>query len=774
MKNQTLLFILILALNSININAQEVKLMSVANKSGTNHPDLPQWKDAGVSLTGRQDTYISIISEPAKDKVKRVVFIAAGQQSDNPFGDDHFFSRRFADGYTNVLTGQPDNYKQGIRKTNNLEGTRTLNSKSLASRLINSGKFPKESTLFVLGFDTRFGYFRDEPKKKRRENAFFSFLTSKFDASKVEVIVLAGQSRSGALMFRLGSRLRSNSAYDKIPLIVQGYDPVATNPVLVKRRIVSQKVLAALSVRTPATAIEEYLPINSENDKLINPHDHDDYCWKVDMNVTFPTNKRENLKVLNLHGGAMVSKDIHESIRAFAWTGVDTKNPTWYKEWWLNLEHEEMGGNFSDAYLQKTVEVGYQHIIYGMDEIILEKVYSYHNKPMVGNFNADYVKLEKAKGLKKNAVKKEAVLTNTKNVAVTKKSVSKSLTKDVKTVANNSAVMTELLRKDYSDIIYYGKCGDGNDCWRAHINDKNGKFTTTSYGGNMWFEGEKPINTPVAGDFNKDGYTDIAYYGKVGDGDDCWRVHLNDKNGKFTTTSYGGNMWFEGDKPINTPVAGDFNNDGYTDIAYYGKVGGGDNCWRVHINDKNGKFTATSYGGNMWFEGDKPINTPVAGDFNNDGYTDIAYYGKVGNGDDCWRVHLNNKNGKFVATSYGGNMWFEGDKPINTPVVGDFNNDGYTDIAYYGKVGNGDDCWRVHLNNKNGKFVATSYGGNMWFEGDEPINAPIAGDFNSDGYTDIAYYGKVGAGEDCWRVHLNDKNGKFVATSYGGNIWFKD
>ena len=42
--------------------------------------------------------------------------------------------------------------------------------------------------------------------------------------------------------------------------------------------------------------------------------------------------------------------------------------------------------------------------------------------------------------------------------------------------------------------------------------------------------------------FNKDGCTDIAYYGKYGDGGGCWRVYLNDKNRKFTVTSFGDNV----------------------------------------------------------------------------------------------------------------------------------------------------------------------------------------------------------------------------------------
>ncbi|SDZ75005.1 FG-GAP repeat domain-containing protein, partial [Bizionia paragorgiae] len=335
----------------------EVNLMTVTNAVGKSHPDLLYWRDAGVSLTGRQDTYLAIVSEPAKDKVKKVVFIAAGQQSDSPFGSEGLSTGNYGNGYTNVLTGQPNNYKEGIRKTTNLQATRTLNNLSLASKLINSGKFPKESTLFVLVFDANFGYFRDQDEKGYRENAFFNFLTSKFNPSNVETIILAGQSRGGALVFRLGSRLRRDSSYSKIPLIVQGYDPVATNPVLANSN-------ANVSLRK--TSIEKYLPIHSKNDKLINPHDNSKYCWKVDMDITFPQASRDNLLVYIVHSGDVVSDKIHKSIRAFAWKEKNTVLD-WYKQHWLNLGHEEMGScnYFNDGNcLYKTVESGYQHIVY--------------------------------------------------------------------------------------------------------------------------------------------------------------------------------------------------------------------------------------------------------------------------------------------------------------------------------------------------------------------------------------------------------------------------
>ncbi|HUH75650.1 MAG TPA: hypothetical protein VLZ75_14745 [Chitinophagales bacterium] len=330
--------------------------MKVTNTTGNDHPSLPYWSEAGVSLTGRQDTYISIVSEPAKDQVKRVVFISAGQQSDSPVKGDWIFSGDYGEGYTNVLTGQPNNYKKGFRGTNNFEDTRSLNAKSLASKLIQSGEFPKESTLFVLAFDARFGFFRNPEEKTCRENAFFNLLTSKFNPVNIEVIVLAGQSRGGALAFRLGSRLRNHPVYSEIPLIIQGYDPVSTNP----------KLAGRYNTTFRSTPIEKHLPIHSKSDKLINPYDLNKYCWKIDMDVTFPPTLRNHLFVYILHAGGKVG--LHKSIRAFAWFEENT-NLGWYKQKWLNFEHEEMGGSFDSNHLNKTVESGFKHIITSLQSI---------------------------------------------------------------------------------------------------------------------------------------------------------------------------------------------------------------------------------------------------------------------------------------------------------------------------------------------------------------------------------------------------------------------
>lgn len=145
---------------------------------------------------------------------------------------------------------------------------------------------------------------------------------------------------------------------------------------------------------------------------------------------------------------------------------------------------------------------------------------------------------------------------------------------------------------------------------------------------------------------------------------------------------------------------GDFNNDGHLDIITSGGSIYGSN-YNVFLNQGNGTFgTANSTAI------ENSLGLLVAGDFNNDNYTDFAivYYRNLD-------IHLNNTTGGFtppVSYSYGYNT------ALYDIAVGDFNGDGNKDIVLvetvesYSMFGGGDEQLHLQILTGNGTGAFTS------------------------------------------------------------------
>lgn len=314
------------------------------------------------------ETYISIINEPPRHKVKRVVFVSAGQQINN--------------GYPNALTGQPDKFKKNC-KNRTQSCSLPIHPMSLVGRLRASegDQFSDDETLYISVLDAKFGYFRSHSQKQTLENTYWNFLTSKFDPANVELMVLAGQSRGGCLAFRLGSRMRKTTAYKNIPLIVQGYDPVCTtleNPA-------GGLELPPGKVRISPTATLPFTKIN-------NPLNSGFGSYIVDMDKVFPKGSRNKLKVLDIHAGGKVGHQ--NTIRSFTWYNQDT-DIGWWKQKWVNYEHNDMGNYLTSASATAHArpeigDVGYGHIFnysaYTLPDLLREEEANRTPKPT--NFRA--------------------------------------------------------------------------------------------------------------------------------------------------------------------------------------------------------------------------------------------------------------------------------------------------------------------------------------------------------------------------------------------------
>jgi hypothetical protein len=251
----------------------------------------------------------------------------------------------------------------------------------------------------------------------------------------------------------------------------------------------------------------------------------------------------------------------------------------------------------------------------------------------------------------------------------------------------------------------------------------------------------------AAGDFNGDGRPDLA----VGDASGNVSLLLADAHGGFQAPV----AYFAAHAPSAIAV-GDLNGDGRPDLAVTDQGGYSVN---VLLNQGGGSFQpavayATGLGG--------PVGVAI-GDLNGDGKADLAFTA----GGNAVGVLLNNGNGTFgpavlSATNY----------PVSSVAVGDFDHDGKADLAlgfenaYYLYTDSyiyvnpwdpwGDGYEYIYYDvyetdvgvgtlegNGDGTFgpetdVITNSLVSDYSPASDPVNALAVGDFDRDGFPDIA------------------------------------
>ena len=228
--------------------------------------------------------------------------------------------------------------------------------------------------------------------------------------------------------------------------------------------------------------------------------------------------------------------------------------------------------------------------------------------------------------------------------------------------------------------------------------------------------------TPLLGDFNGDGKSELALY-LAGE----WLIDIN-----------GNGSWDEDDLSLqlgssrDQPVVGDWNGDGRDDIGIFGPQQNADS--RVpRADDASAKATRAVTGPNaprlgvglataidQVFSLGAAGDQPIAGDFNGDGRDSSGVFRRG-----AWRIDL---DGDGKATAAERNIKF-GD-PNGLPIVGDFDGDGIDEIGIFQ---NGQ--WIIDSNN-NGEVDAQDQVLELGAAGD----LPIVGDFNGDGIDEPGIY----------------------------------
>ncbi len=205
----------------------------------------------------------------------------------------------------------------------------------------------------------------------------------------------------------------------------------------------------------------------------------------------------------------------------------------------------------------------------------------------------------------------------------------------------------------------------------------------------------------IIDDFNNDNYPDIVL--------SSWSLsepmqyYRNNANGTFTDISDSSGLGYltGGLHLIQT----DYNNDGLKDIfvlrgGWKGKFGKTPNS--LLRNNGNGTFTdVTKESGLLSFH---PSQTAAWADFNNDGWLDV-YIGNETSPDEevhpC-QLFINNKSGTFTDVAPKANCAVT--KFVKGVTAGDYNNDGLTDIFI--STMNGD---KILLKNKSIKNGAVQF-----------------------------------------------------------------
>ncbi len=257
--------------------------------------------------------------------------------------------------------------------------------------------------------------------------------------------------------------------------------------------------------------------------------------------------------------------------------------------------------------------------------------------------------------------------------------------------------------------------------------------------------GNGPSSVAV-GDFNGDGFLDLAATNRS---DNTVSILLGNGNGTFAPQVH--SPFATGLTPVSIAV-GDFNDDGNLDLAVVNACGSDLTCASrgtvsILLGDGHGNFTSTSTSPST----DYTPNFVAVGDFDGDGNLDLAVANGCGGTDpaDCAKgptngdvtILLGDGTGNFtLKTSPGTNpnpSWV---------AVGDFTNNGTLDLAVAnaGTPSSRGTTLTVMLGIGDGTFNTSS----IPSQGISP-KAVAVGDFNGDGYLDLAVANSCGTDTSC-------------------------
>ena len=222
----------------------------------------------------------------------------------------------------------------------------------------------------------------------------------------------------------------------------------------------------------------------------------------------------------------------------------------------------------------------------------------------------------------------------------------------------------------------------------------------------------------VPGDYDGDGFEDLAVYNQWG-GTANWFIR------RLTggTPLADGNGW---GYPGTVPVPGDYNGDGKSDLAVYDTAQG---IWYVKLLPE-----AVWVWGIDLIQPDDAGFQPVSGNYDGLGGDDLAAYNPNTR---VWKIkkRVDWYNGTWIF-----NDNFRFGPPGAVPVPGDYDGDGTDDLAlYYIDYGDPERKAWWTIKSVDGRTIADA---EQWGNAQ---TVPKAGDYDGDGKSDLAVYWAPGA-----------------------------